>query len=307
MNPHNRADQAFENWLVDGPTRMPEHLVDSIVTQLEQTHQRKHSWLPGRDQMNRMMLAVGGVAAVALLAVIGLNFVGHGPGTGVQPTPTATPVLSLSPTAISAPEALPSTGAVLPGRYFVDEFGFRYVFTVAGAQWVANNTGQGDHDVLVSYAFDQPDQAVLWLWGPLVSPDSDLSTDPCQWQSTRFVPGPSVDDYATALTTLHTWQISQPQPVTVGGYSGKRVIMTVPADAGYFGNCNNGEFHLNQGRWMQGAGQVEDMRILDFGGARFLVATNFMPGAPTDVRDQLDEMVNSMEIAPAPASPSSTP
>ena len=60
MNPHNRADQAFESWLVDGPTRMPEHLVDSIVTQLEEDTSAEARWLPGREQMNRMMVAVAG-------------------------------------------------------------------------------------------------------------------------------------------------------------------------------------------------------------------------------------------------------
>jgi len=292
MNPHNRADQAFESWLVDGPTRMPDHLVDSIFTQLEQTHQRKHLWLPGREQMNRMMIAVGGVAAIALLAVMGLYFLGRGSVGGQA---------SLSPT--PSPAQLPTYGAIPQGRYFADSAGYRYTFNISGSPWIGSVNSP---DITVRHNKGLPDYGVLWLWGPLASPDSDLSTDPCQWQSTRFVPGPSVDDYATALTTLNTWQFSQPQPVTVGGYSGKRVVMTVPADAG-FGNCNKGEFHLSQGRWMDGAGQVDDMRILDFGGVRYLVFTSYLPETPTDVRDQLDEMVNSMEIAPAPATPSATP
>ena len=114
---------------------------------------------------------------------------------------------------------------------------------------------------------------------------------------TNLLPGPSVDDFATALKTLDTWQVTPPAPVTVGSYTGKHVTLTV-----------------------QGPGQVEDMRVLDIGGTRYLVFTtsstccptvrptpislsaasrsSHLPGAPADKRTQLDQMVDSMEIAP---------
>ena len=112
MNPQNRADQAFESWLDDGPTRMPEHLVDSIVAQLEETHQRKHWWLPGREQMNRMMVAVGGMAAIALVAAMGFYFLGGRGGGGfggvATPSPTVAPTASPSPTPSASPAATPA-------------------------------------------------------------------------------------------------------------------------------------------------------------------------------------------------------
>lgn len=210
MNQQIRADEAFESWLDEGPTRMPAHLVDSIVTQLEHTHQRKHLWLPGRERMNRMMVAVGGVAAVAVLAAVGLYFVGHGGGgIGGQATPaptlttTATPTLSATPpgtpTPSPTPAALPASGAVAPGRYFADSSGYRYTFTVTGNGWTA---GVNPPDVVLEKGSEQsPDFAAIWLWGTADSTQLVWRTA-CAWTGTSFTPGPSVDDLASALAGL---------------------------------------------------------------------------------------------------------
>ena len=91
--------------------------------------------------------------------------------------------------------------------------------------------------------------APCWIWGPTAAYEF-VYADPCQWSaSRRVVPGPTVDDFATALTTLDTWHASEPTETVVGG-QGKRVQLTVPADTN-FAACVNGEFHLDQARYMQ--------------------------------------------------------
>ena len=114
-------------------------------------------------------------------------------------------------------------------------------------------------------------------------------------RGTSVTPGPSVNDYATALTTIPTWHATQPTDVSIGGHQGKRVQLTVPPDAD-FAACDDGQFHLNDGRWYQAPGQTEDMRILDLDGKRYLVFTTWFPTTPANVRTQLDQMVDSMEI-----------
>jgi len=236
---------------------------------------------PERAEMSR--------AAVTTLIVAGLL-----PATacaGAAPTPSPTPTPAPSPTA--AATALPTSGELTPGRYFVDSVGYRYTFTVPGpTEW--DRVGD-DSNILIRHDPRESEHAIMWLWGPL-SASETIYRDPCQWFGTGFNPGPSVDDYATALTTIDTWRATPPTDVTVGGRPGKRVQLTVPADAD-FATCDGGELHLSEGRWYQAPGQTEDMRILDFDGARFLVFTSWFPTTPAAIRTQLDQMVDSMEIA----------
>ena len=187
MNPQNRADQAFESWLVDGPTRMPEHLVDSIVTQLEQTHQRKHLWLPGREQMNRMMVAVGGVAADSTACRRGPVFRrAAAVALGTRPTPSPTPLptsrrmsprAGISPT-VSVPLHVHGQRRGLehqlnPGNIIVDE-----------GQTTAEQT-------LPTMWLGWSADATQMVWGTA-----------CAWTGTSFTPGPSVDDLSSAIAGL---------------------------------------------------------------------------------------------------------
>ncbi len=311
MNPQERADQAFESWLVDGPTRMPEHLVDSIVTQLEQTHQRKHLWLPGREQMNRMMVAVGGVAAIALLAVAGLYFVGRGGGIGGQATPAATPTLAPAPTVTPAPIPTPTPtparltagGTLQPGRYFVDNQGYRYTFSISGNGWSAYVSGT---DVIIQKGNEQgSDFANLWLWGPTTG--QMVWGTACAWTGTSFTPGPSVDELASAIAGLTGFQTTQPTAVTVSGYSGKELKLTVPAGVS-FGSCPQGEYRSWDGRYYQQTNQTDDVRVLDFDGTRTLIFTTRFAGTPATTLTEQATMFDSLEIAPVPgAAATSTP
>jgi hypothetical protein len=297
MNPQSRADQEFESWLVDGPTRMPGHLVDSIVTQLEQTHQRRHMWLPGREQMNRTMVAVGGVAAIALLAVAGLYFVGNRPGTGVAPSPTPVPT------------ALPASGTVVPGRYFADSFGSRYTFTISGNGWSADyNPG---NIIATKGSEGGTDFAAMWL-GWWTDGTQIVWRTACQWTGTGYTPGPSVDDLASAIAGLSGFQSTQPTPVTVSGYSGKELKLTVPSNAD-LSSCDGetgvpSEYRSWDGRYYQAPGQTDDLRVLDLNGTRTLAFTSRFAGTSSATLTEQADMFASLEIAPVPGTaPTTTP
>lgn len=307
MIPQTRADQAFESWLVDGPTRMPEHLVDSIVTQLEDTHQRKHLWLPGREQMNRMLVAVAGVAAVLLVAAGGLYFVSRDNGIGGPATASPTAAPTFSPAAAPTPTLTTITtptllagGSLQPGRYFTDIQGYRYTFTIPVTGWVAED-GSTLH--FGSLTNNPPDEGYLAMWGELPT----LFSNACQWIGTTITPGPSVDDLANAIAGLSGFQTSTPAGVTVSGYQGKRLQVTVPSDVN-FASCQNAQYHLWDGRWYQSLGQVDDIRILDLSGQRQHFFTSYLPATSQETRTQLEQVAQSLEIAPAPpASASATP
>ena len=279
------VDRNLETWLTDGPTRMPEHMVSSIVTQLEETHQRKHLWLPGREQMNRMMVAVAGTAAIGLLAVVGLYFVGHGRGIGNQATPTDTP----SPTALGY-------GTVAPGRHFIDVQGYRYTFDVVGLGWRSEIRNP---DVLVSKgSVGFADLAEFDMAGTIDFTHM-VWIQPCQWTGSSVTPGPGVDDLATALAGLHGFTATQPTDMTVGGYSGKRLQLTVPGDV-VVTACTLGEYRSWDGRNYQAPGQTDDVQILDIDGTRTMIYTTSIPGVAPETLVEMSHMFDSLEIAPTP-------
>ena len=113
------VDRVLETWLTDGPSVLPDRAIDSILTQLDDTNQRRSFWLPGGIRMNRMMLAVGGLAAVVLVVAIGTGLYFGGSRAGVGSQPTATPLASpTQPPTQSAPiesQILPPSGPIEAG------------------------------------------------------------------------------------------------------------------------------------------------------------------------------------------------
>jgi hypothetical protein len=93
MNRPADVDRTLESWLAEGPSQLPDPVIDRIVGQIDTKHQRKHWWLPRRETMNRMLLSVGGVAAAVLIAVVGFAYFngGAGPNVGGVPTPSPSP------------------------------------------------------------------------------------------------------------------------------------------------------------------------------------------------------------------------
>jgi hypothetical protein len=103
------VDRALEEWLAEGPSQLPDRAIDGIVRQLIETDQRRPTWLPGRQRMNRMLLAVGGLAAVVALTFVGaalfLGLNSGAPGVGgapPSPSPTSPPSPTIAPTAAPA-------------------------------------------------------------------------------------------------------------------------------------------------------------------------------------------------------------
>ena len=80
MNRHLDVDRVIEDWLADLPNSLPDRVVNRLVDDLDRTPQWRRFALPWRDQMNRFVMAAGAVAAIALVAVIGIGLVSGGGG-----------------------------------------------------------------------------------------------------------------------------------------------------------------------------------------------------------------------------------
>jgi hypothetical protein len=79
------ADRVLEDWLAEGPDRLPDRVVNATVAQLDDIKQRRPSWLPGRIRMNRFILPATGVAAALVIGAMALTSFLRGPGVGGPP------------------------------------------------------------------------------------------------------------------------------------------------------------------------------------------------------------------------------
>jgi hypothetical protein len=139
--------------------------------------------------------------------------------------------------------------------------------------------------------------------------------DPCQWQETQPQPpiGLSVAELVAALGRQPGRSPTAPVSVSLDGYRGVRMQLSVPDD------MDLSEFHWGEYRaWIDAhgshrlphsPGQVDDLWILDVDGERIVIDAFYVyvPGAPDALREELTQIVESIEFLPVPDPVSSPP
>ncbi len=133
---------------------------------------------------------------------------------------------------------------------------------------------------------------------------------PCQWDGTLFQPGPTVDDLANALVDVPMRNATEPIEVTIDGYAGMYLEWSVPTDLEVIGDseflaCDStSEGHNDflswtgkgwaSDRYHQGAGQVDQLWILDIDGSRLVIDAFSMPYATAEDREEILAVVESI-------------
>jgi len=176
-----------------------------------------------------------------------------------------------------------------PGTYFGDSDGTRYTFTVP-AGWMSYSDS-----CCTIFTGDDSDGAAAFLEGDYPS----LYARACHWSGTKFEYGPAVDDLANALVSLQDFEVTEPVDVTLSGFKGKRVKITVPRDVDLANaDCDNGEYHLNEGRYYQAAGQTDDNWILDVAGKRLVPVFSTSADISPDILEEVEQIRDSLVIKP---------
>ncbi len=204
-------------------------------------------------------LAIAAAAVVALVLAWGYFRPSEGPVGGVAaPTPT--------PTASPTPQPLPISQALEPGRYRFDAIPpgattpFLISITVPSG-WtsyenfaVDKNYGPGAANAGASF--------VVWdITNRFVHPCTDHTLlDPA--------PGPGIDELIESLASQPGIEAGPPTDVTVDGYRGKSIELTVTTD---IDTCTDGFWvwgDLGGEKFAQGTNEVERVYVLDVDGAR---------------------------------------
>ena len=283
MTAERDVTRIVRSWLEDGVTRLPDRALDRVLDDLPATPQRR-AWWPARrlPQMNTSIRIAMAVAAVVVLALIGVNLVPRTAGVGGPPsTPLPTPSSTPAPT-------LPPSGQLAPGTYRSD---FMTYTLPAGwssyGGWGANkNDGNPPN-------------------GMFVAPWASIATvykDPCHWQTTAAKVGPKVDDAVAALVAQKRGSIVTPGDVTIDGFHGKQIDLMVPLDV-KIAVCDGGQYKSfttasGGDRYNQGPGQHDLLDILDVNGRTLVIDRVFYPANTAADRAELQAIVDSIKITP---------
>jgi hypothetical protein len=121
----------------------------------------------------------------------------------------------------------------------------------------------------------------------------EVYTHPCAPDGHPEPVGPEVTDLADALVAQPLRNASTPTPVTVGGYGGVYLELSVPDDID-ISSCPGGRFNSWPGRWQQGPGQKTMMWILDVEGQRLELEARHGPSATPDEIRELTDIVSGI-------------
>jgi len=135
---------------------------------------------------------------------------------------------------------------------------------------------------------------------------AEVAVEPCS-DNTRFVyPGPTVADLADAFATQPLTNASSPVQVSVDGYDGLYMEISVPTDLD-LNDCFNSQFATYRAddgglRWHQGPGQVDRLWILDVEGNRLVFDTSHMPDTSPEEIAELTQIAESITFTKTSAS-----
>lgn len=235
------------------------------------------------------------LALAALLALGACSSDPEATPTSVAPSETDT-----AP-AVRDVWALEPFSRLEPGTYFVDAdtdptTPLRVVYEIPADGWSS----------WIGAAKFGPDGGHV---GVSITTVVNLVTDGCRDHLAADPPvGPTVGDLATALSELAPFEVtSPPSDVTVYGYRGKHLELTVPDMA--FDRCDAGDLRS----WIApidaaeegdafygytGPGYREEFWILDVDGTRLMIAAGRSPGSPPEDLAELRAILDSIRIEP---------
>jgi hypothetical protein len=130
---------------------------------------------------------------------------------------------------------------------------------------------------------------------------TNVYEDPCRWNSSLADPpvGPSVHDLASALASQRGHPSGERLKALFDGYQATQLQMTVPAKVDAT-RCWKGEFdswRSGQGdRVHQGAGQIDQLWIVDVHGTRLVIDAAYFAGTPKHDVQALFAMVRSVNV-----------
>ena len=286
MSTDHDITRIVRTWLEDGVTALPDRILDSVLDQVPATHQRR-AWWPARrfPILNTTALRIGIVAAVLVIAaVVGWRLLPGSVSPGGPPAPTVKP---------PPIPRLNNQGSLPAGRYQVDA-SLPMMVTVA----VPNGWSTDTNWVVIGPKGNQAPNGMAIRFHTV----KNLLVHPLSPSDGAITPpvGPSVDDLVNAMINHRDWTTTGPSPITIDGYLGQVVHVTLPA-----GTSNATPFYLSVDPkggqiWGWVAGQLFDIYVIDVGGKRLVIDAFHYAGTSAEDLAAQKAILDSVQLTPIP-------
>ena len=279
MSTDRDTTRIVRSWLRTDENESADRVLDAVLDQLDTIPQRRTAWWPARTfphVSNYAKLAMA-TAAVLTLVFVGMRLLpGSGTGGLVAPSPTATASPSPSPT-----PGWPS-GALDAGRQSVELHGVRFSFDVSPGWSTTQFEGMIRHLT--------PSNG-HWPWIGLLNTFDSVADDPCAGSAIPV--GPTVDDFANALTTIPGTEATEPSDTTIGGVPAKFVELTINDDIG----CPNTSFWLYgpDSAWPNSIDTTVRVWVFELDGNRYVIHSDQV-GEDPEVAAMVVDVVESIEF-----------
>lgn len=289
MSTENDVARSLRSWLREDRYEDADRVLDVVFDQIPATPQRSASWLARRFPiMNSNMFRVGiAAAAVIVLAFVAVKFLPGSGSVGGPPAATATP----TPEPIGTPVPFLGSQPLSAGRYQVDPTLPMAVTVEVPDGWSASEGWV----VLGPKGNQAPDGMAIRFYTA-----ENLFVHPLTPGDGVFDPpvGPSAQDLVNAMIDHPDWATTGPDDITIDGYSGQVVHLTLPA-----GTSNATPFNLfgaanDPQEWGWVAGQIFDIYVIDVGGKRLVIDAFHYPGTSAADLAAQTTVINSIQLAP---------
>ncbi|TAK01930.1 MAG: hypothetical protein EPO36_03670 [Chloroflexota bacterium] len=308
MNQHSDIDRLLRHWMDDGPTTMPDRIIDVVADRISVQRQRRSWRLLRRLPMNPIVKLGTAAAAVLVVAVVGYNLLPRQGGVGgpTTPLPTASPtaIPTSSPVA-SGPVDLRS-GILSAGRYRMD-----LSFIDPGLSIVANIpegwVGHPEIPALTSPAGSNEGVLIGFMQA------DRLFSDACHWdldgtgspdQQGDVVVGPSAADLVSALQANTSYTTSGHEPTSIGGFQARALELHLPggdvisACDRRSGESTGDYFVFPGGFYAQGPNSRWHLHIIEIDGTRLITMISIAEGTSEAEFAVAEAIAMSFEITP---------
>lgn len=242
MNQRSDIDRVLQVWMTDGPTAIPDRVVDVVAARIGVQRQRRTWPFQGRTNVTPLKLAAG-LAAAIIVAVVGYNLLpASGPG-GPRPTQSPAPsssasqaLTSPSPTEIACEDGLAGcAGALEAGAHETVHFAPALAYMTPSG-W-ANRI---DLSTLVALTPDLPGTAdLILIWSAVVPAEK---TETCELRAKPGA-GSTVDAWVEYLTSHPGLDAGNVQSLTLNGAQAKSV--DVRSFGGWTSPCADDRANFN--------------------------------------------------------------
>lgn len=256
--------------------------------------------------MNKFVAIGLGAAAVVAVLLIGSNLLGSSsPAPGSEVPESVAPSQAPSEPAPSAWVGLAEGPFVVTGA----DDPVQVTVNIASSGW----TSLPEFDALSKNddGLDAPETVggALLAWAWPAGTGFNVYGDPCHWSTTiPETPATTPDEIAAAFAAQALSDATAPVDITVGGFTGKAITLHVPMSFDMpgatreekFGDCDNDVFafygiegETGDARNAQGAGQIDELWILDVDGSIVILDAVYGPAVPADLVEELRTLAES--------------